>query len=74
MKALVLSVLILLSVNCYSQQPKQGDLQKNSEGALVIWSGISNEWLDIESFWVEYAKQNGGKRQLNHSLYTNIKI
>jgi hypothetical protein len=60
MKTLVLSVLIILSVNCYSQKPKQGDLQNNSEGALVIWSADSNNWLSVETFWVEYAKQNGG--------------
>ncbi len=60
MKILVLSVLILFSFNCFSQEPKQGDLKSNSEGFLVIWSSASNNWLDIESFWIEYTNQNGG--------------
>jgi hypothetical protein len=60
MKVLMFSVLFFLSFTCFSQVVKNGDLKNNVAGNLIIWSTVANSWVDIETFWMEYAKQNGG--------------
>ena len=40
--------------------PGNGQLHETSEG-VVVWSDAADQWLDIESFWLEFSASNDGK-------------
>lgn len=60
MKLFLFCALLMLSLNSYSKDNIHGETKNAYGGQLVIWSENSNTWLDVESFWLEYANGNGG--------------
>ncbi len=60
MKIPIALIMIIFSLNALSQEPVHGELTAVNGDTYKIWSKNSNKWLDIESFWIEYANTKGG--------------
>ncbi|RLV58208.1 hypothetical protein D5018_18470 [Parashewanella curva] len=43
-----------------SAAPHNGKVREFSNGTMQMWDASSQKWLGVESFWLKYAKQNGG--------------
>ena len=61
MKIVILVFLCGLTVSSFAKEPSHGDLRKNTDGVSQIWEEKTQKWIDIESFWIEYAKKNTGR-------------
>ncbi len=60
MKIALLVSLCLLALNIYAENHKHGTVKVDDKGMQLIWDDNSNMWVNIESFWIEYANTKGG--------------
>ncbi|MCL1079531.1 hypothetical protein D5R81_15995 [Parashewanella spongiae] len=60
MKKLAIGLLLGLSACAATAEPTNGEAKQGENGVLTMWDSNRQSWLNVEPFWLEYAKQNGG--------------
>ena len=52
--------LLSPSSDIFAQAKSHGELQRGTTGEPQIWDAETDQWLDLQVFWLAYAKSKGG--------------
>ena len=61
MRVLIVFILYFSMLGVQAQERQNGFVSKSELGNLQAWNEHLNEWTEIESFWLSFAKSDSPK-------------
>lgn len=76
MRIVISILLMMVSSAVFCQSPEHGTVRRNTGQDVEVWNEVSKNWIDVEAFWLQYAKQRGGLtwgRTKTYPTYSKVK-
>lgn len=71
MKSILILLLCVVVQTAQAQEFKHGLMGQSTEGKVQVWDQNQTKWIDVHSFWINFAKSNEAKFWGQTNIYPN---